>query len=102
VGLTIIGLRARLQDEQQHPSVIDSSQPFIHAAEETKALLNQLSQVYSSIAIVGAKAIEAIEGNPALKVQIINALEVGGTTAFETLVDHPAVGIVTAAVKGNL
>ncbi|WP_416669316.1 DUF2283 domain-containing protein [Egbenema bharatensis] len=102
VGLTLIGLRARLQDEQQHPSGIDPSQRLIQAAEETKALLNQLSQVYSSVAIVGAKAIEEIECNSVLKAQIVNALKVGGMTTFETLVDHPAVGIITAAVKGEL
>jgi uncharacterized protein YuzE len=102
VGLTIIGLRAKLQDEQSHLSVDSPSQTLIQAAKETKALLNQLSQEYSNVAIVGAKAIETIEREPALKARIIDALRVGGATAFETRVNHPAVGIITAAVKGEL
>jgi uncharacterized protein YuzE len=102
VGLTIIGLRAKLQEEQSSQPEINNSQNLAQAAKDIKALLDQLSQEHSSTAIVGAKAIEEVERNPTLKSQIIDALEEGGRTALEKLVDHPAVSIVVAAVKGAM
>jgi internalin A len=81
---------------------ISNSQDLAKAAKDIKALLDQLSQEYSSTAMVGAKAIEEVERNPTLKTRIINALKEGGTTALEKLVDHPAVSIIVAAVKGGM
>jgi internalin A len=83
-------------------SNVYNSQNLAQAAKDIKELLDQLSQEYSSTAMVGAKAIEEVERNPTLKSRIINALKEGGTTALEKLVDHPAVSIVVAAVKGAM
>lgn len=104
VGLTIIGLRTRLQREQDLVSTAsnddDRNQNLLQAAEAIETLLNQLSQNHSSAAIVGAKAIEEIDRNPILKQKMIGAAQESGTTALEKAVDHPAIRIVIAAIKG--
>jgi internalin A len=83
-------------------SNVYNSQNLAQAAKDIKELLDQLSQSYSSTAMIGAKAIEEVERNPTLKSRIVNALKEGGTTALEKLVDHPAVSIIVAAVKGGM
>jgi len=82
-----------------------NSQNLAQAAQEIKALLNQLDKDYDSStttgqAMISAKAIESIEKNPTLKARVVNALKEGGTTALEELVDHPAVKPVVALLKG--
>ena len=82
-----------------------NSQSLAQAAQEIKALLNQLDNDYDSStatgqAMISAKAIESIEKNPTLKARVVNALKEGGTTALEELVDHPAVKPVVALLKG--
>ncbi len=82
-----------------------NSQNLAQAAQEIKALLNQLDNDYDSSTTIGqamisAKAIESIEKNPTLKARVVNALKEGGTTALEELVDHPAVKPVVALLKG--
>lgn len=83
-------------------SNIYNSQNLAQAANDIKELIDQLSSDYSSVALVGAKAIEEVERNPTLKSRIIKALKEGGTTAIEKLVEHPAASIVIAAVKGGM
>jgi len=79
---------------------INNSQNLAQAAKDIKELLDQLSQEYSSTAMVGVKAVEEIEQKPKLKARIINALKEAGSEALEKAVDHPAVSIVIAATKG--
>ncbi|MDZ8071014.1 MAG: COR domain-containing protein, partial [Nostoc sp. DedQUE08] len=79
---------------------INNSQNLAQAAKDIKELLDQLSQEYSSTAMVGVKAVEQIEQKPKLKARIINALKEAGSEALEKAVDHPAVSIVIAATKG--
>jgi hypothetical protein len=62
--------------------------------------LEKLFQEYSSNTIVGAKAIEEMEGNPTLKNRIVNALKEAGAAGLEKLIDRPAVSIVIAGAKG--
>ncbi|MDZ7968922.1 MAG: COR domain-containing protein [Nostoc sp. DedSLP03] len=82
---------------------INNSQNLAQAAKDIKELLDQLSQDYpNNTAMVGAKAIEAIDSNPTLKKRVVNALKEAGSTALEKLVDHPAVSIVIAGAKGFL
>jgi len=82
-----------------------NSQNLAQAAQEIKALLNQLDNDYDSStptgqAMISAKAIESIEKNPTLKARVVNALKEGGTTALEVAIDHPAVKPVVALLKG--
>ena len=83
---------------------IINSQNLAQAAAEIKALLNQISATDTSNnpTLVAIKAIEAIENNPTLKERIINAGKEAGFAALDAAVDHPAVKIVTAAIKGAI
>jgi len=81
------------------------SQNLAQAAKDIKDLLDQLDKDYdrttpSGQAMIGAKAIEAIEQNPTLKARVVNALKEEGTTALESAIDHPAVKPVVAMLKG--
>ncbi len=81
------------------------SQNLAQAAQEIKALLEQLDQHYDNTTPVGqaqisAKAVETIANNPTLKARVVNALKEGGTTAMEELVKHPAVKPLVATLKG--
>jgi hypothetical protein len=50
--------------------------------------------------MINAKAIEAFEKNPNLKPRLTNAIKESSATALEVLVDHPAIKILVAALKG--
>jgi internalin A len=78
------------------------SQDLAKAAQDIKALLDQLSQDYpsDSQAMIGAKAIEQIEKKTNLKQRIVGALKEAGATALEEAVDHPAIKIVVAGARG--
>lgn len=82
-----------------------NSQNLAQAAQEIKALLDQLDHNYDRTtptgqAMISAKAIEAIAKNPTLKARVINALKEGGTVALETAIDHPAVKPFVAMLNG--
>jgi hypothetical protein len=47
-------------------------------------------------------AIESIENNPTLKDRILNAGKEAGWAALDAAVEHPAVKIITAAIKGAI
>jgi hypothetical protein len=84
---------------------INNSQNLAQAAKDIKDLLDQLDKDYdrntpSGQAMIGAKAIESIDKNPTLQARIVNALKEAGSTALEEAIDHPAVKIVVAALKG--
>ncbi len=86
---------------------INNSQNLTQAAKDIKELLDQLDRDYdrttsSGQAMISAKMVEALEKDPTLRARVINALKEGGTTALEELVDHPAVKILVATLKGFL
>jgi hypothetical protein len=83
---------------------IVNSQNLAQAAKEIQDLLNQISATEPSQnpTLIAVKAIEAIENNPTLKDRIINAGKEAGFAALDAAVSHPAVKIVTAAIKGAL
>jgi len=81
------------------------SQNLAQAAQEIKALLEQLDKDYDNTtpvgqAMISAKAVETIANNPTFKARVVNALKEGGTTALEELVQHPAVKPLVALLKG--
>ncbi len=80
------------------------SQNLTQAAKEIKALLDEITTTdnTNNTTLIAAKAIEAIENNPSLKDRIINAGKEAGFAALDAAVDHPAVKIVTAAIKGAI
>jgi len=94
---------ARQQANQYN--TLEQKQTLNEAAIEIKKLLEQLEELYPSRtkteqALMATKAVEEIEKNPVLKQRVTGALRAGGVEALKELVDHPAVGIVLAAVEG--
>jgi predicted nuclease with RNAse H fold len=82
-----------------------SQQNLSEAAEQIQQLLNQLSETYpattaSEQMLVVTKALEKIEENPDFKQRVVGALKSGGTEAFKSLIDHPAIHILIAAMEG--
>lgn len=80
------------------------SQSLVAAAKEIKDLLNKISatDTTNNSTLIAIQAIESIEKNPTLKDRIINAGKEAGFAALDAAVDHPAVKIVTAAIKGAI
>ena len=83
---------------------IVNSQNLTEAAKDIKALLDQISatDTTKNPTLIAMKAIEAIENNPTLKDRIINAGKEAGFAALDAAVEHPAIKIVTAAIKGAI
>jgi internalin A len=83
---------------------IVNSQNLAQAAQEIKELLDRITATdqTNNFTLIAVKAIEAIEKNPTLKDRIINAGKEAGFAAIDAAVDHPAVKIVTAAIKGAI
>ncbi|NJR61449.1 MAG: DUF2283 domain-containing protein [Cyanobacteria bacterium CRU_2_1] len=91
VGLTVIGLRAKLQEEQGYQATTNRSQSLIQAAKNIQALLEQLSADYptDSPRVLGAKAIDQVEKDPQLKSRLLRGLKAGSFAALEKMIDHP-------------
>ncbi len=83
---------------------IINSQNLTQAAKEIKDLLDEISatDTTNNQTLIAMKAIEAIEKNPTLKQRIVNAGKEAGFAAIDAAVEHPAVKIVTAAIKGAI
>jgi hypothetical protein len=83
---------------------IVNSQNLTQAAQEIKELLDRISATdqTNNSTLIAIQAIEAIEKNPTLKDRIINAVKEAGFAAIDAAVDHPAIKIVTAAIKGAI
>jgi uncharacterized protein YjbI with pentapeptide repeats len=80
-------------------------QDLAEAAKDIQQLLDQLSRTYPAETTPGhmtiaLKAVEEIEKNPLMKQRVLGALKSGGTEALKTLIDHPAVSIILAAIEG--
>jgi internalin A len=91
------------QQANQH-NYAAQPQSLADAAKDIKDLLDQISATdqTNNPTLIAVKAIEAIEKNPTLKDRIINAGKEAGFAAIDAAVDHPAVKIVTAAIKGAM
>ncbi|NJR68835.1 MAG: GTPase [Synechococcales cyanobacterium CRU_2_2] len=83
---------------------IVNAQNLTEAAKDIKALLNQISatDTTKNPMLIAVKAIAEIENNPTLKTRILNAGKEAGFAALDAAVDHPAIKIVTAALKGAI
>jgi uncharacterized protein YuzE len=92
VGLTIIGLRSKLQEEQSYQPEISNSQDLAQAAKDIKTLLDQLSANYptDSPRVLGAKAVDQVEKDPQLKARLLRGLKARSLTALERTIDHPS------------
>jgi hypothetical protein len=81
------------------------SQNLAQAAQDIKALINQLATDYNLETQSGklglsSKVLETVETNPTLKGRVVKALKEGGSKAFEEAIDHPVAKVIVAGVKG--
>ncbi|WP_353259205.1 DUF4926 domain-containing protein [Prochlorothrix hollandica] len=69
--------------------------------QDLKALYAELDHTYpGNPTMVGIKTLERIETNPSLKQRITKAGKEAGLAAIEAALDHPAVTITMAGIKG--
>jgi Mn-dependent DtxR family transcriptional regulator len=80
---------------------INNSTDLTQASQDIKALLDRLSADYpnDSNRVLGAKAIDTVDSNPALKSRIINGLKAGGFAALEKAIDHPVAKFFVEGAK---
>lgn len=83
---------------------IQNSQDLAQAAAEIQTLLKQLETTYPTNTTLGRVAIaeetiQRIEQDPQLAPRILSALKAGGTSALDSLLDHPAASFVIAALE---
>lgn len=84
-----------------------NQQDLAQAAQDIKALLDQLSKDYDTTnptgqMMVGAKAIETVSNSPTLRNRVVGALKGAGEEALEQAIQHPAAKIFVAGAKGFL
>ena len=70
---------------------------------EIQALLEQLEKTYPTNTTLGKvaiaeEAIQRINNDPQLTTKILSALKAGGTSALDSLLDHPAASFILAAI----
>ena len=83
---------------------INNSQDLTQAAEDIKALLDELSEEYNPTtekgqAKIKAEAIEQIKQNPMLKQRTTKSLETDGEEALNHAIQHSVARIVVSALK---
>ncbi len=81
-----------------------NSQDLTQAAADIQALLEQLEQTYPTNTTTGkmaiaTEAIQRIDNDPKLAPRILSALKAGGTSALDSLLDHPAASFAIAALE---
>jgi hypothetical protein len=92
-------------DERSQPAPSAAHQALGEAVTTLRALFADLGKSYDRNTPIGrsmimAKAVEAIEGKPTLKKQIVKAIKDGTTATIEVAVDHPVTRPVIATIKG--
>ena len=83
---------------------IYNSQDLAQAAADIQALLEQLEKTYPTNTFAGKVAIanetiQQIDNNPNLTLKILSAIKAGGTSALDSLLDHPAASFVIGALE---
>ena len=94
------------QQANQH-NYAAQKQNLAEAAQDIKALINQLSTDYDTATPSGKrkltdKVLETLEGNTTIQSRALNALKEAGKTAFETAIDHPIAKVLVAGLEGYL
>ncbi len=51
---------------------------------------------------LSSKVLEAVENNPTIKAQVVNALKEVGSNALEEAIEHPVAKVLVAGAKGFL
>jgi len=96
-----------IQSGAKIAGVINEAQQgkLVEAAAEIQQLLEQLEKFHpannttAGKMAIATEAILQIDSNPTLAARILSALKVGGISAFEQLLNHPAASFVIGALK---
>ena len=95
-----------IKDNAKVAGVINEAeqQNLAQAAADIQALLEQLEKTYptntfSSKVAIANEAIQGIDNDPKLTQRILSALKAGGTSALDSLLDHPAASFVIGALE---
>jgi hypothetical protein len=95
-----------IQSGAKIAGVINEAQQrnLAEAAAEIQQLLEQLEKSYPTNTTMGkmqiaTEAISQIDSNPTLAARILSALKVGGISAFEQFLNHPAASFVIGALE---
>jgi hypothetical protein len=86
---------------------IVNSQNLAQAAQDIKALIDQLSSDYDTTTPTGKRKLsdrilETLEGNSTVQQRALNALKEAGKTALEEAIDHPVAKVLVAGLEGYL
>ena len=92
------------QQANQYNYTLEQRQNLTEAATQIQKLLEQLSKTYSTETVSGrmqlaTEAVTRIEGDSNLLQRVLSALQVGGVSALEQLLNHPAASFVIAALE---
>ena len=84
-----------------------NTQNLAQAAQDIKALINQLSTDYDTTTPSGKRklsdrVLETLEGNKTVQSRALNALKEVGKTAFEEAIDHPVARVLVAGLEGYM
>ncbi len=95
-----------IKDNAKVAGVINEAeqQNLAQAAADIQALLKQLEETYPTNTTMGkmaiaTEAIQRIDNDPKLTQRILSALKAGGTSALDSLLDHPAASFVIGALE---
>ena len=95
-----------IKDNAKVAGVINEAeqQNLAQAAADIQALLKQLEETYptntfSGKVAIANEAIQQIDNDPNLTSRILSALKAGGTSALDSLLDHPAASFVIGALE---
>jgi hypothetical protein len=92
------------QQANQYNYSLEQRQTLAEAATEIQELLEQLSKTYSTETVSGrmqlaTEAVTRIENDSNLMQRVLSALQAGGVSALEQLLNHPAASFVIAALE---
>lgn len=79
-------------------------QNLAEAAAQIQQLLEQLEKSYPTNTttgkmVIATEAIKQIEANPTLMTRVLSAINAGGVSAVESLLNHPAASFVVGALQ---
>ena len=91
-------------DEDQNITKIYNFQDIKQVAADIQGLLEQLEETYNTNTTLGKvaiaeEAIQRIDNDPELTSRILSVLQEGGTSALDSLLDHPAASFVIGALE---
>jgi internalin A len=103
---TITG-NAFTQNNNANTNEVLNTQDLAQAAQDIKALIDQLSTYYDTTTPSGKRKLtyrilETLEGNTTIQNRVLKALTGAGKVALEEAIDHPIAKVLVAGLEGYL